>query len=109
MKVFAASGPSIIHSNPGIIMATDFLTFRPEAPPVSRPDPAGEAISPQVTLRGVRVDFASDHTIHGVIEEQVGRTPDATALIAGCRQLTYRELDERANRLANVLQDLGVG
>src|SRR6266481_1568268 len=109
MKVFAAGRASTIHTNRRIIMATEFLTFRPEAPPVTRPVPAGRAISPLVTLRGVRVEFPSDHTIHEVIEEQVGRTPDATALIAGPRQLTYRELDERANRLANVLQDLGVG
>ncbi|MEX2394102.1 MAG: acyl-CoA synthetase [Actinomycetota bacterium] len=34
---------------------------------------------------------------------------DREALIAGDRRLTYRELDERANRLAHHLQSLGVG
>lgn len=41
--------------------------------------------------------------------EQVARTPDATAVSAGAVRLTYRELDERANRLAHRLIGLGVG
>src|SRR5205823_7205482 len=35
--------------------------------------------------------------------------PDATALIEGPRRVTYRDLDARANRLANHLLALGVG
>src|SRR6478735_3815838 len=34
--------------------------------------------------------------------------PDRVALVAGDRRLTYRELDERANRFANYLRDVGV-
>jgi acyl-CoA synthetase (AMP-forming)/AMP-acid ligase II len=34
--------------------------------------------------------------------------PDRTAVVAGDRRLTYRELDERANRVANYLRDVGV-
>lgn len=40
---------------------------------------------------------------------QVGLTPDATAVSCGDRRLTYRELDERANRLAHRLTGLGAG
>lgn len=40
--------------------------------------------------------------------EQVARTPDAVAVSAGAARLTYRELDERANRLAHRLIGLGV-
>ncbi|MEV6876124.1 non-ribosomal peptide synthetase [Amycolatopsis sp. NPDC051128] len=40
--------------------------------------------------------------------EQVARTPDAVAVSAGADALTYRELDERANRLAHRLIGLGV-
>jgi amino acid adenylation domain-containing protein len=39
---------------------------------------------------------------------QVARTPDAIAVSAGATALTYRELDERANRLAHRLIGLGV-
>ena len=49
-----------------------------------------------------------DVCIHQLFEKQVERTPDAVALIDRERQLTYRELNERANQLAHYLQDLGV-
>jgi amino acid adenylation domain-containing protein len=48
-------------------------------------------------------------TIHGLLEEQAARTPAAPALRFGSRQLSYRELDGRANRLAHQLRRLGVG
>src|SRR6478672_335270 len=34
--------------------------------------------------------------------------PDRIAIIAGDRRLTYRDLDERANRVAHYLRDVGV-
>ena len=48
-------------------------------------------------------------TIQGRFAEQVARTPDAIAVSRGEVRLTYRELDERANLLANRLRRLGVG
>ena len=42
-------------------------------------------------------------------EEQVDRTPGGTAVSGPSGRLTYRELDIRANRLANYLRGLGVG
>jgi amino acid adenylation domain-containing protein len=47
--------------------------------------------------------------VHQLFEEQVRRTPDAVALIYESQQLTYTELNARANRLANRLGTLGVG
>jgi amino acid adenylation domain-containing protein len=41
--------------------------------------------------------------------EQVSRTPDAIAVASGDVRLTYRELDERANRMAHRLTGLGAG
>jgi amino acid adenylation domain-containing protein len=53
--------------------------------------------------------FAKDKCVHQLFEEQVGRTPEAVALVFEDEQLTYRELDERANQLTHELQALGVG
>ncbi|MEN1836363.1 amino acid adenylation domain-containing protein [Pseudomonas lijiangensis] len=47
-------------------------------------------------------------TVHGLFEAQVLRTPDAPALIHGGEQLNYRQLNERANRLAWHLRARGV-
>ncbi|MDF5707242.1 MAG: amino acid adenylation domain-containing protein [Nostoc sp. S4] len=46
--------------------------------------------------------------IHQLFEEQVEQTPDAVAVVFDSQQLTYRQLNERANQLANYLQTLGV-
>ncbi|HEX5406635.1 MAG TPA: amino acid adenylation domain-containing protein [Pseudonocardiaceae bacterium] len=43
------------------------------------------------------------------IHEQAARTPDATALVAGDRRLSYRELAARSGGLAARLRALGVG
>ncbi|NGO46976.1 amino acid adenylation domain-containing protein [Streptomyces sp. YC419] len=47
--------------------------------------------------------------VHEVFAEQVRRHPDATAVVRGREQLTYRELDHAANQLAHHLVGLGVG
>jgi amino acid adenylation domain-containing protein len=49
-----------------------------------------------------------DLTIHELIERQVELTPDAIAVEAAGVCLSYRELNERANRLARRLQSVGV-
>ncbi|PSB59547.1 non-ribosomal peptide synthetase, partial [Chamaesiphon polymorphus] len=46
---------------------------------------------------------------HEIFSNHAARTPDAIAVVADERQLTYAELDARANRLAHYLQSLGVG
>ena len=40
---------------------------------------------------------------------QVARTPEAVAVTCGGRSMTYRDLDEAANRLAHLLAGQGVG
>ena len=47
--------------------------------------------------------------VHVRFERQAAATPDATALVFEDHTLTYRELDDRANRLAHHLQARGVG
>ncbi len=48
-------------------------------------------------------------TLHGLVEQQARRTPDAVAVVSGDSSLTYAELDARANRVAARLRTLGVG
>jgi amino acid adenylation domain-containing protein len=47
--------------------------------------------------------------IHSLIEGQARATPDAVAIVAEGKPLTYRELDDRATELASLLHSLGVG
>ena len=49
-----------------------------------------------------------DACVDQLFEEQADRTPDALAVVLGERSLTYRELEERANRLAHHLRAMGV-
>lgn len=54
-------------------------------------------------------EFPENLCLHELFEAQVGRTPEAVAVVHGERRLTYRELDGRANRLAHHLKALGLG
>ncbi|NMZ50952.1 amino acid adenylation domain-containing protein [Pseudomonas poae] len=54
------------------------------------------------------VDYNLEQTVHGLFEAQVERTPHALAVKAGTQQLTYAELNARANQLAHHLLALGV-
>jgi non-ribosomal peptide synthetase component F len=56
-----------------------------------------------------QVDYPQDKCIHQLFEEQCLRTPDAVAVVFENQQLTYHELNCRANQLAHYLQSLGVG
>ena len=48
------------------------------------------------------------NSIHQLFEAQVERTPDAVAVVFEAEQLTYRELNARANQLAHYLRARGV-
>ncbi len=54
-------------------------------------------------------DYPRNKCVHELFEEQVERTPEAVAVVFEDKQLTYRQLNERANQLARHLQGLGVG
>jgi surfactin family lipopeptide synthetase A len=53
-------------------------------------------------------EYPQDKCVHQLFEEQVERTPDAIAVIFKEQQLTYRELNNRANQLAHYLQKLDI-
>ncbi|WP_316187407.1 non-ribosomal peptide synthetase [Bradyrhizobium sp. SZCCHNRI2014] len=53
--------------------------------------------------------YPDNKCVHDLFAEQVRKTPEAVAVIYERQHLTYAELDQRSNRLANYLQRLGVG
>lgn len=53
--------------------------------------------------------YDADGCIHRLIEAQVVRTPDAVAVAFEDQQLTYAQLNAKANQLANYLCRMGVG
>ena len=54
-------------------------------------------------------DDAIDSCIHTMVQDQVARTPDATALVFGDQMFRYQQLNAHANQLAHYLSGLGVG
>lgn len=54
------------------------------------------------------VDYPRDLTIHQLIEAQVQQTPDTPAVVFEGQTLTYDELNQKANQLANLFRSKGV-
>jgi amino acid adenylation domain-containing protein len=68
--------------------------------------PAGAA---RLARSALPAGAARPTTIHGLIEAQLLRAPDAPALIADGASVSYAELNQRANRLARRLIAHGAG
>ncbi|MFI7021034.1 amino acid adenylation domain-containing protein, partial [Streptomyces sp. NPDC050164] len=79
-----------------------------------RPVAALDVLSPEERRRIVEEWNATDTPVRQaplpvLFEAQVARTPDATAVVHGDVELTYAELNARANRLARLLVERGAG
>ncbi|AFZ23801.1 amino acid adenylation enzyme/thioester reductase family protein [Cylindrospermum stagnale PCC 7417] len=61
-----------------------------------------------VDWNNTKVDFPQAACIHQLFEAQVEKTPDAVAVVFENQKLTYRELNQRSNKLAHYLQSSGV-
>ncbi|MBD1896809.1 non-ribosomal peptide synthetase [Coleofasciculus sp. FACHB-129] len=61
-----------------------------------------------VEFNNTQTDYHQSKCIHQLFEEQVERTPENIAVVFENQQLTYRELNDRANKIAHHLQNLGV-
>ncbi|MBC1213138.1 non-ribosomal peptide synthase [Trichormus variabilis ARAD] len=61
-----------------------------------------------VDWNNTTTDYPQGKCIHQLFEEWVEQTPDAVAVVFENQQITYKELNHRANQLAHQLQTLGV-
>ncbi len=74
-----------------------------------------EIISPEerqqllAEWNATEVDFGVDACVHRLFERQVEQTPDNVAVEYGSQEITYRELDRRANQLGHYLRKQGIG
>ena len=62
-----------------------------------------------VDWNATQVAYPQGQCLHEVFEAQALRTPDRLAVSCRGVELSYRELDARANQLAHALRQLGVG
>ncbi|MBD2784446.1 amino acid adenylation domain-containing protein, partial [Xenorhabdus sp. DI] len=70
--------------------------------------PAAERQQILVDFNATQTDFPQDALIHQHVEAQALLRPDATAVVCASQTLSYRELNQHANRLAHQLIALGV-
>ncbi|MEO8191049.1 MAG: amino acid adenylation domain-containing protein [Acidobacteriota bacterium] len=75
-----------------------------ETIPILRPHERRELDSWNATS----ADFPADACLHELFELQAARSPESVALIDSSREVTYRQLNEQANRLARYLRRKGV-
>ncbi|MET0577236.1 MAG: MupA/Atu3671 family FMN-dependent luciferase-like monooxygenase, partial [Ilumatobacteraceae bacterium] len=71
--------------------------------------PAAELAVMEAWNAATTCDYPDAACVHELFEAQVDRTPDSVAIVHRGQQLTYRELDQRANAVAAHLRELGVG
>jgi len=97
-------------------MMVQFITFGQQL--LSQPDHslaslsllnADEQQEMLVAWNNTQTSYPRDLCLHHLFEQQVIATPEAVALVYGSDQLTYQQLNSRANQLAHHLQQQGIG
>jgi len=61
-----------------------------------------------ISWNATKTKYSSNKCVHQLFEDRVEQNPDAVAVIFEGQQLTYQELNQRANQLAHHLRSLGV-
>jgi amino acid adenylation domain-containing protein len=88
----------------------EFVTQNPDARleriPILAPEDESYLLD---ELNDTEAPWDEGALVHRLFEREVDRRPEATALLFEEQSLTFRELDERANRLAHLLVRHGVG
>ena len=59
-------------------------------------------------FNNTKLDYPKDKTIAELFQEQALKTPDNTAVVFGDEKITYKELNEKANSLAEFLREQGI-
>jgi amino acid adenylation domain-containing protein len=103
---------SDIYNRPTIVRMADHLEqllmaiIREPLTPVERLDYLSEEEKERIFMmfNDTDMDYPEDHSVIDLVEEQVRRTPDRVALRQAGREMTYRELGDRSDRLARFLQ-----
>ena len=85
------------------------ICAHPEMPIVQLPLLSKEEQQQFAIWNATRQGYSSQQALHTQFQQHVEQTPQAPALIVGEQHLTYAELNQRANRLAHLLQAQGVG
>lgn len=62
-----------------------------------------------VEWNSTKADYPRGKCIHELFEQRASEVPGAIAVVCGARQLTYQELNQKANQLANFLRKLDIG
>jgi len=83
--------------------------FQTQAPPQLNPVNETERRKLLTDWNATETELPGATSIHELIEQRAAESPDAIALICGDLQLTYSELNARANQVAAQLCKLGVG
>lgn len=61
-----------------------------------------------IGFNDISVDYPADKTLIDLFEEQADNTPDAVAVVFDNEELTFKELNEKANQLADYLLSNGL-
>ena len=70
--------------------------------------PAAERHRVLYEWNDTKTEYPRERCVQELFEEQVAKTPDAVAVVYEEQQLSYGELNRRANQLAHYLRELGV-
>ncbi|MFG1891262.1 amino acid adenylation domain-containing protein [Micromonospora sp. NPDC049051] len=81
----------------------------PQAPVTRLPMLTGTETAQLAAWNDTAVDHPRHTLLHELIEAQADATPDAVAVLDDAEELTYAQLDARANQLAHRLIALGAG
>jgi len=93
-------------NNPRMSPERQSALHEPGSPVAEGMQPGGNV---PVEWNHTEAEYPSHKCVHELVSERAEQCPDAIAVVHGERQLTFRELNERANQLANCLREKGVG